>query len=66
MGNKKQLIEYIREKYKNDSWVKDNGSKFDNDFGSFKLALDMLGLQISDKMSDKEYNKTHRNKRVKK
>jgi len=59
-GNKKQLIEYVREKYSDEYWVREYGKFFDNDFGKFKFAVETLGLSLSDKMSDKEYNKTHR------
>ena len=59
-GDKKQLIQYIKEKYKDEYWVKEYGKMFDSDFGKFKFAIETLGLQISDKMSNKEYSKTHR------
>ena len=59
-GNKKQLIEYVREKYSDEYWVKEYGKFFDNDFGKFKFAVETLGLSLSDKMSDKEFSKTHR------
>ena len=61
-GNKKQLIDYVKNKYKDDLWVRQNLKKIDNDFGCFKFTLAMLGLELSDKMSDKEYNKTHKSK----
>lgn len=44
LGTKKQLIEYVKEKYKDDFWVRENSAKFDSDFGSFKFALSCLGL----------------------
>ena len=59
-GDKKQLIQYIKEKYKDEYWVKEYGKMFDSDFGKFKFAIETLGLQLSDKMSNKEYSKTHR------
>ena len=59
-GNKKQLIAYVKEHYKDEYWVRENGKKFDTDFGSFKYAIESIGLQLSDKMSNKEYNKTPR------
>ena len=59
-GDKKQLIQYIKEKYKDEYWVKEYGKMFDSDFGKFKFAIEALGLQLSDKMSNKEYSKTHR------
>ena len=31
-GSKKQLIEYVKEKYKDEFWVKENAKKFDTDF----------------------------------
>ena len=59
-GSKKQLITYVREKYPDEYWVLEYGKDFDNDFGKFKFAIETIGLQLSDKMSDKEYSKTHR------
>lgn len=59
-GSKKQLIAYVKEKYKNEFWVKENAKKFDMDFGSFKFTIETLGLELSDKMTNSEYNKTHR------
>ena len=59
-GSKKQLIEYVKEKYKDEFWVKENAKKFDTDFGSFKFTIETLGLELSDKMTNSEYNKTHR------
>ena len=44
LGTKKQLIEYVKEKYKDDFGVRENSAKFDSDFGSFKFALSCLGL----------------------
>ena len=59
-GNKKQLIEYVKENYKDEYWVKEYSQKFDTDFGKFKFAIETIGLELSDKMSNKEYNKKHR------
>ena len=59
-GDKKQLIKYIKENYKEEYWVKEYGKFFDSDFGKFKFAIETLGFQLSDKMSNKEYSKTHR------
>lgn len=59
-GSKKQLIDYVREKYSDEYWVREYGNAFDNDFGKFKFAVETIGLTISDKMSDKEFSKTHR------
>lgn len=59
-GNKKQIIDYVKQKYKGDLWVNQNINKLDNDFGCFKFTLDMLGLELSDKMPNKEYNKIHK------
>ena len=59
-GSKKQLITYVREKYPDEYWVREYGKDFDNDFGKFKFAIETLGLTLSDKMSDKEYKKSHR------
>ena len=59
-GDKKQLIKYIKENYKEEYWVKEYGKFFETDFGKFKFAIETLGLQLSDKMSNKEYSKTHR------
>lgn len=59
-GAKKQLIKYIKENYKEEYWVKEYGKFFEADFGKFKFAIETLGLQLSDKMSNKEYSKTHR------
>jgi len=54
------LIKYIKENYKEEYWVKEYGKFFETDFGKFKFAIETLGLQLSDKMSNKEYSKTHR------
>ena len=59
-GDKKQLIKYIKENYKEEYWVKEYAKFFETDFGKFKFAIETLGLQLSDKMSNKEYSKTHR------
>ena len=59
-GDKKQLIAYIKEKYKEEYWVRENSKKFDTDFGSFKFTIETLGLELSDKMTNSEYNKKHR------
>ena len=59
-GSKKQLIDYVREKYSDEYWVREYGKDFDNDFGKFKFAVETLSLTLSDKMSDKEFSKTHR------
>jgi len=59
-GDKKQLIKYILETYPDEFWVKEYGKLFDTDFGKFKFAIETIGLQLSDKMSNKEFNKTHR------
>ena len=59
-GCKKQLITYVKEKYADEYWVSEYGKFFDNDFGKFKFAVETLGLSLSDKMTDKEYSKTHR------
>ncbi len=61
-GDKKQLIAYIKEKYKDDFWVKENSKNFDTDFGSFKFTIECLGLELSDKMTNSEYNKLHKRK----
>lgn len=34
-GDKKQLIAYVKEHYKDEYWVCENSKKFDTDFGSF-------------------------------
>ncbi len=60
LGNKKQIIAYVLEQYKKEYWVKENHKKFDIDFGSFKFTLETLGLELADKMPNKEYNKKHR------
>ena len=62
IGNKKQCIEYVRQKYKDDYFVQEYSKVFDLDFGKFKFTLECLGLELADKMSDKEYEKTHRRK----
>ena len=59
-GDKKQLIKYIKENYPNEYWVKEYAKFFETDFGKFKFAIEAIGLQLSDKMSNKEYSKTHR------
>ncbi len=59
-GSKKQLIEYVRANYPEEYWVKEYRNRFDSDFGKFKFAIETIGLQLSDKMTNKEYNKTHR------
>ena len=59
-GSKKQLITYVKEKYADEYWVREYGKDFDDDFGKFKFAVETIGLQLSDKMSDKEFSKTHR------
>ncbi len=59
-GSKKQLIEYVRANYPEEYWVRENGKYFDTDFGKFKFAIETIGLQLSDKMTNKEYSKTHR------
>lgn len=61
-GSKKQLIAYVKEKYKDEFLVKENSAKFDTDFGIFKFTIETLGLELADKMTDKEFNKTHRRK----
>ena len=50
----------VKEKYKDEFWVKENAKKFDTDFGSFKFTIETLGLELSYKMTNSEYNKTHR------
>ena len=59
-GDKKQLIQYIKETYPNEYWVREYGKLFETDFGKFKFAIETLGLELSDKMSNTEYNKNHR------
>lgn len=59
-GSKKQIIAYVKENYKDEYWVKEYGQFFDTDFGKFKFAVETLGLQLSDKMTNYEYKKTHR------
>ena len=59
-GSKKQLIAYVKEKYKDEFLIKENAKKFDTDFGSFKFTVEVLGLELSDKMTNSEYNKKHR------
>lgn len=59
-GDKKQLISYVKEHYADEYWVKEYGKFFDTDFGKFKFAIEYIGLELSDKMTDKEYQKTHR------
>lgn len=59
-GSKKQLIAYVKEKYKDEFLIKENAKKFDTDFGSFKFTVEVLGLELSDKMRNSEYNKKHR------
>lgn len=59
-GSKKQLIAYVKEKYKDEYWVKEYSKLFDTDFGKFKFAVETIGLQLSDKMTNSEYKKTHR------
>ena len=59
-GSKKQLIDYVKENYSEEYWVREYGKLFDTDFGKFKLTIETIGLQLSDKMSNKEYPKIHR------
>ena len=59
-GSKKQLIAYVKEKYKDEFLIKENAKKFDTDFGSFKFTVEVLGLELSDKMRNYEYKKKHR------
>lgn len=59
-GSRKAIIDYVREKYAEEYFVKEYGKMFDTDFGKFKFAIETLGLQLADKMTNKEYNKTHR------
>ena len=59
-GSKQQLIDYVKENYAEEYWVREYGKFFDSDFGKFKFAIETIGLELSDKMSNKEYNKTHR------
>jgi hypothetical protein len=59
-GDKKQLIAYIKEHYKEEYWVREYGKFFETDFGKFKFAIETLGLELSDKMTNSEYKKTHR------
>lgn len=59
-GSKKQIIAYVKEHYSGEYWVNEYGKLFDTDFGKFKFAIGCLGLELSDKMTNKEYNKTHR------
>mgnify|MGYP006989015700 CR=1 FL=1 len=59
-GSKKQLIEYVKTNYADEYWVREYGKLFDSDFGKFKFAIETIGLQLSDKMPDKEYTKNHR------
>lgn len=62
MGNKKQIIEFVKNKYSSDFFVQEYAKFFDTDYGKFKFALECMGLEISDKMSDKDYSKLHRRK----
>ena len=59
-GSRKALINYIKEKDADDYFVKEYGNIFETDFGRFKYVVENLGLQLSDKMTNKEYKKTHR------
>ncbi|MBQ9245712.1 hypothetical protein IJ182_05540 [bacterium] len=59
-GDKKQLIAYVKEHYKEEYWVREYAKFFDSDFGKFKFAIETLGLELTDKMTNSEYNKTHR------
>ena len=59
-GDKKQLIAYVKEHYADEYWVKEYGKFFDTDFGKFKFAIECLGLELSDKMTNKEYKTKHR------
>lgn len=59
-GDKKQLIAYVKENYKEEYWVREYGKFFETDFGKFKFAIETLGLELSDKMTNSEYKRTHR------
>ena len=56
-GSKKQLIDYVKENYAEEYWVREYGKLFDTDFGKFKFALETIGLQLSDKMSKEAIKK---------
>ena len=56
----KDILDYVKENYAEEYWVREYGKFFDSDFGKFKFAIETIGLELSDKMSNKEYNKTHR------
>lgn len=56
-GDKKQLIAYVKENYKEEYWVREYGKFFETDFGKFKFAIETLGLELSDKMTNSEYKK---------
>lgn len=59
-GSKKQLMEYVKNHYSEDYQVKEYSKFFDTDFGKFKFVVKYLGFELSDKMTNKEYNKAHR------
>ncbi len=59
-GDKKQLIAYVKENYKEEYWVREYGKFFETDFGKFKFAIETLGLELSDKMTNSEFKRTHR------
>ncbi len=59
-GDKKQLITYVKENYKEEYWVREYGKFFETDFGKFKFAIETLGLELSDKMTNSEFKRTHR------
>jgi hypothetical protein len=48
-GNKKQLIEYVREAYADDYWVQEYGNIFDKDSEKFRYATECIGLHVTDK-----------------
>ena len=48
-GNKKEVINYIRECYEDDYFVHEYGNIFDKDWNKFKYTLEGLGLFLSNK-----------------
>lgn len=56
-GSRKCLMNYVKENYKDEYWVKEYGKIFEIDFGKFKFAIETLGLQLTDKMKNSKYKK---------
>lgn len=54
-GNKRELIEYVRESYADEYWVQEYGKVFDKDFEKFKFATECIGLTIADRINKKRH-----------